>query len=89
MDLKQDKILEDTNKTRENSPLHYLKANETMFILGMYIAWDDNNKDHAQKVNLMGNFYKSRGRSTKQSMENLKCTIPQIMKCPLSSMILD
>ena len=40
----QDKILEATNKTREVVPLCYIKTNEAMYMLGMYIAPDGNNK---------------------------------------------
>ena len=40
----QDTILEATNKTREIVPLLHLKENEAMLMLGMYIAWDGNNK---------------------------------------------
>ena len=41
----QDKILKATNKTRENFPLYYLKANEAIFMLWMYLASDGNDKD--------------------------------------------
>ena len=43
--LGQNKILEDTNKIREIVPLYYLKANEAIFVLGMYLALDGNIKD--------------------------------------------
>ena len=40
-----DKILESTNKTRENVSLRYPNSNESMFMLGMYPVLDRNNKD--------------------------------------------
>ena len=46
----QDKILETTSKTREIIPLQYLKANEAMFMLGMYIAPYGNNKDQVKRM---------------------------------------
>ena len=40
----KDKILETTNKTRDIVPLHYLVANESMFVLVMYLALYVNKK---------------------------------------------
>ena len=40
----QDKFLEATNKTTEIVPLQCLKANESMFMLGMYLESDGNQK---------------------------------------------
>ena len=44
----QDKILEDNNKTREIVPFRYLKDNKTIFMFGMYLAPDGNNKDQVK-----------------------------------------
>ena len=41
---RKNKILEASNKTREIVLLRYLKANEAMFMLGMYLAPDDNDR---------------------------------------------
>ena len=40
MNPRQNKILEGTNKTREVVPLIYLKKNQAMFMLGIYLAPD-------------------------------------------------
>ena len=44
----QDTFLEATNKTRKIVPLQYLKENRAMFVLGMYLAPDGNNKDQVK-----------------------------------------
>ena len=44
----QGKILEATHKTGENFSVRYPKANEAMFMLGMYLVPDGNNKDQVK-----------------------------------------
>ena len=73
--LVQDKILEATNNTREIVPFWYLKENEAIFMLEMYLSPDSNNKDkvkYIKKGNCEGNLNKSRECSTEQGMEILK-----------------
>ena len=50
MNLRQDNVLEDTNKRREIIPLLYLRANQAIFMLGMYLAPDINNKDQVELI---------------------------------------
>ena len=51
-----------------------------MFMLGLYLAPDGNNKDQVKymqkKGNHMGNFNTSRGCPKEQNMENLKLNNP-------------
>ena len=44
MNQGKNRILEATNKSREIVPLRYLKAKKAMFMFGIYIAPDGNNK---------------------------------------------
>ena len=44
----QNKILEATNKKIYIVPLRYLNTNEAMFMLGMYLAPNENKKDQVK-----------------------------------------
>ena len=48
MNLRQDKILEATNETGYFFSLRYLKSNEALFVLGIYLTPDGNNKDQVK-----------------------------------------
>ena len=47
---RQGKNIEDTNKAGEIVPLRYLWANESMSMLGIYLAADGNNKDQVKYI---------------------------------------
>ena len=89
----QDKILEDTNKTREKFPLRYLQTNEAMFMLGMYLALYGNNKDKVKYMNKNSNVWETSiragGVQHNKSWKFLNLTIPQTMKKTLSAMTLN
>ena len=47
----QDKVLKATNKSGEMYPLRYLYAREVMYMLGMYLTPDGNNKYQVKYMN--------------------------------------
>ena len=48
MNLVQDKVLGDTNKSGETPPLWYSHSNKEMLMLGMHLLLDGNNKDQVE-----------------------------------------
>ena len=85
--------MEATNKTRKIIPLQYLKANEAMFILGMYPAPDGNNKDQVKymhkKATAWATSIRVGGFQQKLSWKALNSIILQTTKYPLSVMTLN
>ena len=79
--------MEDTKKTREIVSLRYLTANESMFMLVMYLALDGNNKDQVKymhkKANAWATYIIVRGVKKKQSTEILKLNNTRNNEIPL------
>ena len=73
--------MEATNKTRENFPLRYLKANEVMFMLGMYLTPDGNNKDQVKymhkKATAWATSIRSGGIQQNEAWKALNSTNPK------------
>ena len=49
------KILEATNKSGDIVLLQFIQANEEMYMLGMYLVPDGNNKDQVRYINRKAN----------------------------------
>ena len=91
--LGQDQILETTNTTRKIVSLLYLKPNEAMFMLGIYLAPDGNDKYQVEfmkkKATAWETAIRSVGVQQNKAWKSLNSTIPQTIKYPLSTMTLN
>ena len=87
------KISETINKTRKIIPLCYIKSNEAMFILGVYLAPDGNNKDQVKYMHKNPTSWAISiivgGVQQNKSWKALKSATLQTMKYPLSDMTLN
>ena len=82
-----------TNKTREIPPLFYLKENEAIFMLGMFLAPYGSTKYQFKYMHKKATTWETsivvEGVQQNEAWKSLNPTTPQTTKCPLSDMTIN